>query len=135
MMEPSELHPRYKIWLSKKRTKRKEKGNYILGGGGAELLRLISEEKDLGKAAKKLNISYKKAWNILHKMKENCDESPVISHRGGKGGGGGIELLCLKQALFYSKCIRNWKNFLEVLRPTSTIMFPLLMQIKKRSNP
>ena len=91
-MEPSELYPHYKIWLSKRRNKKKEKGNYVLGGGGAELLRLISEEKDLGKAAKKLNISYKKAWNILHKMKENCGESPVISHRGGKGGGGGIEL-------------------------------------------
>ena len=56
-MEPSEFYPHYKIWLSKRRNKKKEKGNYVLGGGGAELLRLIGEEKDLGKAAKKLNIS------------------------------------------------------------------------------
>ena len=91
-MEPSELYPHYKIWLSKKKNKTKEKGNYVLGGGGAKLLEQINKEKDLGKAAKKLKISYKKAWNILHKMKENCGESPVISHRGGKGGGGGIEL-------------------------------------------
>lgn len=92
MMEPYELHPNFKIWLSKEKDKRKEKGNYVLGRGGAKLLEHIDEEKDLGKAAEKLKISYKKAWNILQKMKENFGKSPVISHRGGKGGGGGIEL-------------------------------------------
>lgn len=123
-MEPSELYPHYKIWLSKKKNKTKEKGNYVLGGGGAELLRLINEEKDLGKAAKKLNISYKKAWNILHKMKENCGESPVISHRGGKGGGGGIELsqtgsllleMYQKFEIFFKNAISDFYDYVSSL--------------------
>jgi molybdate transport repressor ModE-like protein len=123
-MEPSEFHPHYKIWLSKRRNKKKEKGNYVLGGGGAELLRLIGEEKDLGKAAKKLNISYKKAWNILHKMKENCGESPVISHRGGKGGGGGIELsetgsllleMYSKFEIFFKSAISDFYDYVSSL--------------------
>ena len=110
-MEPSELHPNFKIWLSKEKDKRKEKGNYVLGRGGAKLLEQIKKEKDLGKAAKKLKISYKKAWNILNKMKQNCDESPVVSHRGGKGGGGGIELSELGSLLL--KMYQKMRKFFE----------------------
>ena len=111
-MKSSDFVPHFKIWLSKSSDKSKKKSEYILGGGGAKLLRLIEEERDLGKAAQKLNISYKKAWNILKQMKENTDVDPVISHRGGKGGGGGIKLspagkLMLDTYYLYEKIIKD----------------------------
>lgn len=77
----------YKIWISKKKT-----DEYILGTGGSQLLKEIRETHDLGKASTNMNISYRKAWNILQKIKKNSGENPVITHKGGTGGGGGIEL-------------------------------------------
>jgi molybdate transport system regulatory protein len=76
----------YKIWISN------SEGAYILGHGGARLLELIDQTKDLGKAGKIMNMSYRKAWNMIQKIKENTGLNPVTTHRGGVGGGGGIEL-------------------------------------------
>jgi len=80
----SEIKLKYKIWLERE-------GFNILGKGGAQLLSLIEKYGDLGKAAKEMKCSYKHAWNIIQKIKLRY-KSPVITYKGGKGGGGGIEL-------------------------------------------
>ncbi|NHI92495.1 MAG: molybdenum-dependent transcriptional regulator [Candidatus Lokiarchaeota archaeon] len=80
-----DLKLKYKIWLEKQ-TKN------IMGKGGAALLEQIKIHKNLGKAAKELGYSYKYAWNILKKIKNKTGEEPVITYKGGTGGGGGIEL-------------------------------------------
>lgn len=78
--------PKFKIWLSD------SDGNYLLGSGGATLLSAIEKHRNLNDASDELNISYRKAWNILNKIKKNYGKSPVVTHRGGSGGGGGMEL-------------------------------------------
>lgn len=75
-----------RVWLTN------QDGKYILGLGGANLLKAINEEKNLGLAAKKIGVSYRKAWNILKKIEEDLGESPVNTYKGGTGGGGGMEL-------------------------------------------
>lgn len=99
-MESTNLQIKYKIWIQKK------DGKDILGKGGAKLLKAIDELHDLGKAREVLNCSYKYAWNILQKIKQRFGMSPVITHRGGKGGGGGIELSDFGRQLltYYNKC-------------------------------
>jgi molybdate transport system regulatory protein len=85
-MNDPEIRIKYKIWLQKKT------GEDVFGKGGAALLQAIDQHHDLGKATKNLKCSYKYAWNILQKIKDRYGENPVITHRGGLGGGGGIEL-------------------------------------------
>lgn len=85
-MENKKITAKFKLWLSD------ADGNYLIGSGGYKLLAAIEKYNNLSDASDELNISYRKAWNILNKIKENCDESPVITHRGGTGGGGGMEL-------------------------------------------
>ena len=99
-MDTSNLHIKYKLWISK------EDGKDVLGKGGAKLLESIDELRDLGKATERMNCSYKHAWNILDKIKKRYGESPVITHRGGSGGGGGIELSDFgrKLLIYYKKC-------------------------------
>ena len=75
----------YKIWLEKN-------SKNILGKGGAALLEAIKKHKNLGKAAKELGYSYKYAWNLIKKIKEKTGKEPVITHKGGQGGGGGVEV-------------------------------------------
>ena len=82
-----ELKPSFKLWLSN------SKGDYVIGKGGAALLKAIDETQSLSKATELLpkKISYRKAWGMLQKIKEHIGGfSPVESTSGGKGGGGTI---------------------------------------------
>ncbi|MHA1784826.1 MAG: TOBE domain-containing protein [Candidatus Helarchaeota archaeon] len=87
-----DLSLNYKIWLEKK-------SKNILGKGGAALLEQIKKHKNLGIAAKELGYSYKYAWNILKKIKEKTGKNPVKTHKGGTGGGGGIEITSFGEKL------------------------------------
>jgi molybdate transport system regulatory protein len=44
----------------------------------------------LSKAAKKLNMSYKKAWNLIDSVNKNADQQVVSTSVGGKDGGGAV---------------------------------------------
>ena len=99
-MNTQDIQIKYKIWLQK------ETGEDFLGRGGADLLQAINQFHDLGKATKIMKCSYKYAWNILQKIKKRYGENPVITHRGGSGGGGGIEL-----SKFGHKLLRIYKKF------------------------
>jgi molybdate transport repressor ModE-like protein len=82
-----------KIWLE---FHNKESAN-ILGSGWAKLLEFIKSEdktvsKSLTQAAKECGYSYKYAWNILKRIEKRTGVSPVITGRGGPGGGGWVKL-------------------------------------------
>ena len=82
-----ELKTSFKVWLSN------SKGDYVIGKGGAELLKGIEETQSISKAAANLRpkrISYRKAWGMLQKIKDHIGKDPVESTPGGKGGGGTV---------------------------------------------
>ena len=60
----------------------------FLGEGRIQLLKAVHQEGSLSKAAKFLNLSYKKAWHLLNSMNSSGKESVTINTIGGKGGGG-----------------------------------------------
>jgi len=66
----------------------------ILGSGWANLLDNIekNEGSSLTQAAKECNYSYKYAWNILKRIEKRTGKSPVITGKGGSGGGGWVKL-------------------------------------------
>jgi molybdate transport system regulatory protein len=59
------------------------RGGITLGPGKVELLALIEETGSLGKAAKRMGMSYMKAWSLVQSMKPLVETS-----RGGQSGGG-----------------------------------------------
>jgi len=63
-------------------------GAKFFGPGRAELLELIEEAGSISKAAKKMGMSYKKAWDMVHHMNSNSKRPFVISKKGGENGGG-----------------------------------------------
>ena len=95
-----------KFWLEfeidvpqeKRRKKAKTHDKNILGSGWANLLKTIKgsgklkEKQSLTQAAEECGYSYKYAWNILSRIKEKTGMSPVTTSKGGRGGGGWIEL-------------------------------------------
>ena len=62
--------------------------NVLLGEGRVHLLKAIEETGSLSKAAKSLNISYKKAWQLLDSVNKSAKKPVTINSIGGKGGGG-----------------------------------------------
>lgn len=63
-------------------------GNMLLGEGRMQLLKAIEETGSLSKAAKSLNLSYKKAWHLLDSINKSAKRPATINTIGGKGGGG-----------------------------------------------
>ncbi|MFV0529951.1 MAG: winged helix-turn-helix domain-containing protein [Flavobacteriales bacterium] len=64
-----------------------EKGVF-LGEGRVRLLKLVDELGSISRAAKKLNMSYKKAWFLLDSMNKQAPMLILIKKTGGKNGGG-----------------------------------------------
>ena len=62
--------------------------NILLGEGRVRLLKAIEKTGSLSKAAKSLNISYKKAWNLVDSVNKSAKKPVTKSNIGGVGGGG-----------------------------------------------
>lgn len=61
---------------------------FILSSGRAKLLKLISEDGSISKAAKQMDMSYRYAWGVVKEIEDSLDDKVVISERGGSQGGG-----------------------------------------------
>ncbi|MGB5419851.1 winged helix-turn-helix domain-containing protein [Algibacter sp.] len=70
-----------RIWIE-------SENNVLLGEGRVRLLKAIQDTGSLSKAAKSLNISYKKAWQLLDSVNKSAKKPVTINSIGGKGGGG-----------------------------------------------
>lgn len=60
----------------------------LLGNGRVKLLKAIEETGSLSKAAKRIGMSYKKAWNLIDSVNKHADKEVVNKAIGGKDGGG-----------------------------------------------
>jgi molybdate transport repressor ModE-like protein len=85
-MTPAPRHkPSFKLWLET------EEG-MVFGPGLYRLLRKVSEVGTLKASAEELGMSYRFAWGLIHKAEEKIGQPLVISHKGGRSGGGGGEI-------------------------------------------
>ena len=72
-----------RIWVENKET-------IFLGEGRIQLLKAIEKTGSLSKAAKSLNMSYKKAWNLIDAINKTAPKPMVEKSTGGTNGGGTI---------------------------------------------
>lgn len=85
-------------------------GNFLLGAGRAEMLRIINETGSLRETAKKMNISYRHLWNNIQKI-NNILHTPIVrSIRGGEGGGKTVLTEIGKKILNEYEFRRNMMN-------------------------
>ena len=75
-------------------------GNAVaIGPGKAKLLTAISETGSISAAARKMGMSYRRAWGLVDQMNMDFIAPLVIKNTGGRGGGGatlsklGVEVL------------------------------------------
>lgn len=63
-------------------------GKIALGPGKIQLLKMIEEQGSISAAAKQMNMSYKRAWELVDVMNRSFDQAVVVSVAGGSHGGG-----------------------------------------------
>lgn len=89
-------------------------GKKFFGPGPVELLALIDQTGSINRAAKEMNMSYKKAWEIINSLNELVDHPLVITQSGGEKGGGSVITEEAKKLIEYHKQLRERFNaFLE----------------------
>jgi molybdate transport system regulatory protein len=84
--------PSGKVWIE-------YNGKPVIGKGGAQILKAITQEQSISKAAEKLGMSYRYVWNYLQKIQKAVEAPIVETFKGGKAGGGGAKLTALGQSL------------------------------------
>ena len=62
----------------------------MIGPGKAELLELIAHCGSIAAAGREMNMSYKRAWELIGTMNAMFRDPVVDSTRGGPGGGGAV---------------------------------------------
>jgi len=103
-----------------------------IGPGKAELLEHIAETGSISAAARRMDMSYRRAWLLVDTMNQ-CFKSPVVeTATGGKGGGGarisdfGREVLRryremeIKAAQAVAADMEQFSSLLAAIPPSST---------------
>lgn len=60
------------------------------GPGKADLLEAIQDTGSISQAAKKMNMSYRRAWQLVETMNQLFTSALVETYKGGESGGGAI---------------------------------------------
>ena len=76
------VQPRFRIFRG---------GDIALGPGKVELLALIRQTGSINQAARRMGMSYMRAWSLVQTM-NRCFKKPLVFATHGGEGGGGAEL-------------------------------------------
>lgn len=89
-------------------------GDRFFGPGPVELLERINETGSINQAAKQMQMSYKKAWEIITKLNTQAVRPFVVTQIGGASGGGSVISSEAKEIIAWHKSLRErFKAFLE----------------------
>lgn len=75
-------------WGLKVRVWVEREGKKVLGPGRVELLEHIDRLRSISAAAKQMNMSYRRAWELVRSMNDTAGVPLVEANVGGPGGGG-----------------------------------------------
>jgi molybdate transport system regulatory protein len=78
-----------------------------IGPGKADLLEAIENTKSISAAAKKMHMSYRRAWMLVDAMNNSFRQPLVITSKGGKSGGGALVTECGKKVLLRYRKIQK----------------------------
>ena len=89
-------------------------GKHFFGPGPVELLERIAETGSISEAAKQMEMSYKKAWELVNTLNTQTQKPVVIPRTGGEKGGGSTITDEAKELISYHRELRKrFAAFLE----------------------
>lgn len=89
------------------------KGKRFFGPGPVELLEYIEQTGSINQAAKKMKMSYKKAWEIVNNLNTITSMPLVLTATGGEKGGGSTLSDEARELISYHRLLRQrFRQFL-----------------------
>jgi molybdate transport system regulatory protein len=89
-------------------------GRRFFGPGPVELLEYIEQTGSINQAAKKMEMSYKKAWQIVNNLNTMSLHPLVITATGGERGGGSSISDEARELIAWHRLLRQrFKKFLD----------------------
>lgn len=89
-------------------------GQRFFGPGPVELLEHIHETGSINQAAKRMGLSYTKAWTLVSNMNAMAEHPFVITNTGGeKGGGSSVSPEALQMIEYHRQLRERFRLFLE----------------------
>lgn len=82
-------------------------GERFFGPGPVELLEHIDNTGSINQAAKQMEMSYKKAWEIISSLNTAARQPFVVTQTGGNSGGGSIITDEAKAAVIWYRGLRE----------------------------
>jgi molybdate transport system regulatory protein len=99
-----------------------------VGPGKIELLEQIASGGSLSQAARTLNMSYRRAWQLLESLNGTFREPVAVTSTGGRGGGGAAV------TAFGQRLVRIYRQFDAEMQARAAQRFrPLLEQARRRA--
>jgi molybdate transport system regulatory protein len=92
----------------------------FFGPGRVELLQKIEETGSISKAAKLMEMSYKKAWEMINELNNQATKPFVITQTGGDKGGGSVVTEEAKRLIDYHRQLRQ--RFLDFLQKETDLL-------------
>lgn len=83
------------------------KGERAFGPGKADLLERIAAEGSISKAAKSMEMSYSRAWQLVDAMNHSFRQPLVESSAGGRKGGGAVLTRMGEEVLAQFRCMEG----------------------------
>ena len=106
---------------------------HAVGPGKIALLERMRDCGSLSQAARELDMSYRRAWQLLDSLNTSFNEPVIVTSIGGKGGGGseitklGLALIDTYRALEKEMTLRAQQSF----KPLRTQVAPVAAQPKR----
>ncbi len=82
-------------------------GERFFGPGPVELLELINDTGSISQATKQMEMSYKKAWEIINSLNTEARQPFVITQTGGNSGGGSVITDNAKAVIAWYRAMRE----------------------------
>lgn len=76
-----------------------------IGRGKIALLQAVEETGSISGAARMLNMSYKRAWDLLEELNSNFKERVIVTNTGGSHGGGAELSQCGRSLVKYYRTL------------------------------
>jgi molybdate transport system regulatory protein len=96
-----------KIWVE-------VEGVKFIGPGKVQLMELIKVHGSISQAAKAMNMSYRKAWNLIDELNGTAARPVVLTQKGGQSGGGAQVTDYGNELISYFKALQGrYHTFME----------------------
>jgi molybdate transport system regulatory protein len=101
-----------------------------VGPGKIALLEHIARGGSLSQAARDLNMSYRRAWQLLDDLNSCFRQRVALTAKGGRGGGGAT------LTVFGQQLVRIYRQFDAEMQARAAASFrPIVRQRRRRTSP